>query len=151
MRKFMCPVMLASLVLAAPAHATDWYFIGEGDNNIFFADGDSVVRNGDIVSVKIFDGLLEGYFDSEVANDFVYYYEGQAEYNCVSKQFRETARTGYGDEYQDLGPIGYAAEWQPVVPNSFAHTLYEFGCLGLWRDQPVNDPFEEADFTWFGF
>lgn len=151
MRKFLLPVALISLALGAPAQAANWYFIGEGDNDIFFADGDSVERNGDVVSLTLFDGLADGYFDSEIAQDFVYYYEGRSEYNCVSKQFREISRTGYGTDYQSLGPVGHEPGWQAIPPNSFANTLYEFGCLNMWRDEPINDPFEEADYYWFGF
>ena len=151
MRKFVLPIVLLSLAAGTPAYATDWYFVGEGDSDIFFADADSVVRNGDVVSLKLFNGLADGYTDAEKTGDVIYYYEGDSEYNCVSKQFRETSRTGYGDDYQSLGAIGYDSNWQAIPPNSFAHTLYEFGCLGLWRDQPIEDPFDEADFYWFGF
>lgn len=150
MRKFLIPAALVSLALGTPANAESWFYIGEGDNDMFFADADSLVRSGDVVSLKLFSGMAEGYIDEGKAA-YVYYYEGTAEYNCVSKQFRETSRTGYDDEYQSLGPIGYDPAWQTILPNSFAQTLSEFGCQGLWRDQPVTDPFEEADYFWFGF
>lgn len=150
MRKYLlASIAIATAMttaMAAPAHAESWYNVGEGDEDIFYADADSLSHVGNMVTLTAFDGMsdaITGYSKE------VYFWKSTMQFDCGANRYRHQDRAGYDENYAYVGAIDYDPDWHTVTEGTFGESLYQFACEGGWRDVPVDNPFDDADEYWF--
>lgn len=117
--------LLAAALIAAPAQATDWQFIGKSlDNRTkIYIDADSVKKsdNVGIAWVKMTDPAKPGYF-------LIYY-----GFKCLLREFAairmiEFKANGDRTDYSD----GLDKEWEPAAPDTLIYYAADYVCEGAW-------------------
>ena len=146
MRRSLLVSTALAAAFAAPAHAESWYLVGEGDEDLFFADADSLVRNGNYLQVDIIDSMRDP-ISSDGTN--VYYLRGPANYDCGGKQYQNVSQQALDLSHNLVTGVDVDTAWQPVGAGTYAEVLFQFACDGSQRTQPVSDPFDYAEEYWY--
>jgi len=132
--------------LATPAQAESWYLVGEGDEDLFFADAASVSRNGNYIQMTVLDSMQYS-FDSNGSE--IYYLRGPMNLDCGARQYQNLGTAGLTMGQSFAGNVDLDTSWQAVPGGSYAEALFEFGCNGGYRGTPINDPFGYAEEYWY--
>lgn len=129
-------ISLAVLAAAAatPAAAENWHPFSRSQNNVFMADVDSIVANGDITTVHVATAPRTG-----TPGDYSHSVETY-EIQCATGKWRTAGVIEYGpdgaeaDRYPEEG-----AAWEDVRPNTSPQFLNDIVCKGT-RAQPPTWP-----------
>lgn len=125
---------LAVLVAGAatPAAAESWHPFSRSPNNVFMADVDSIVANGDITSVRVVTAPRRG-----EPGDYSHSIETY-ELQCATKKWRTAGVVEYGPDgaEADRYPEEDAA-WEEVRPNTSPEFLNNIVCEGSRAQPPV--------------
>ena len=123
----MKKLIIVLLVFSGSAWA-GWKSIGEDSAGTFYADADSIARNGSIATMnsvldyKSFQRMVEvGYFSQRT----------RVEYDCAERRFRRLDVSLHA-EPMGAGKIIYSDDsiqaWEPVVAGTMTDTLWAFAC-----------------------
>jgi hypothetical protein len=146
MRKSLLLSTCVAAALAAPAHAESWFLVGEGDDDLFFADADSLVRTGNYLQVDIIDSMKDPL--SSNGTD-VYYLRGPTNYDCSAKQYQNVSQKALNLAHAYVADVNVDTAWQPVGAGTYAEVLFQFACEGSQRTEPMSDPFGYAEDYWY--
>ena len=119
---------------AAPAAAESWHPFSRSPNNVFMADVDSIVANGEVTSVRVATAPRNG-----TPGDYSYSIETY-EIQCATGKWRTAGMIEYGpdgaeaDRYPEEG-----AAWEEVRPNTSPEFLNNIVCEGSRAQPPVWD------------
>lgn len=117
----MKKLILAAALIAAPAQATDWQFVGKGTDNRtkIYIDADSVKKDEDvgIAWIKMTDTMKGGYF-------LMYYGFKCAMREFVPVRMIEFDARGKRTDYSD----GLEKEWEPAAPDTLIYYASDYVC-----------------------
>ncbi|MDI1327759.1 MAG: hypothetical protein PSV23_13290 [Brevundimonas sp.] len=117
---------------AAPAAAESWHPFSRSPNNVFMADVDSILANGDITSVRVATAPRHG-----TAGDYSHSIETY-EFKCAAGSWRTAGVVEYGadgaeaDRYPEEG-----AAWEDMRPNTAPDFLNNIVCKGSRAQPPI--------------
>lgn len=119
---------------ATPAAAESWHAFSRSPNNVFMADVDSIVVNGDVTTVRVVTAPRNG-----TAGDYSHSIETY-EIQCGAHKWRTAGVVEYGptgieaDRYPEEG-----AAWEDVRPNTSPEFLSSIVCEGVRASPPIWD------------
>ncbi|KQY85051.1 surface-adhesin E family protein [Brevundimonas sp. Root1423] len=129
-------LVLSLAVLAAgavtPAAAESWHPFSRSPNNVFMADVDSIVANGNVTSVRVVTAPRRG-----EPGDYSHSIETY-ELQCATGKWRTAGVVEYGpdgaetERYPEEG-----AAWEDVRPNTSPEFLTKIVCEGTRAQPPV--------------
>jgi Surface-adhesin protein E len=121
--------MFVLLCLSIPAWA-DWKSVGENDAGTFYADPDTIVRDGStarmwsVLDYKDFQRMVEvGYFSQKT----------QTEFDCAERRFRGlnlSFRAGHMGEGEVIYSDDSPHDWEPVAAGTVTEHLWTVACKG---------------------
>ncbi len=117
---------------AAPAAAESWHPFSRSPNNVFMADVDSIVVNGDVTSVRVVTAPRRG-----APGDYSHSIETY-ELQCADRKWRTAGVVEYGadgaetDRYPEEG-----SPFEDVRPNTAPAFLSNIACEGSRAQPPV--------------
>jgi hypothetical protein len=117
---------------AAPAAAESWHPFSRSPNNVFMADVDSIVENGDVKSVRVVTAPRNG-----PAGDYSHSVETY-ELQCATKKWRTAGVIEYGpdgaetDRYPEEG-----SPFEDARPNTAPAFLITIVCEGSRAQPPI--------------
>lgn len=126
----------AAAILSTPAMAESWYYIGDTDEGIYFADADSLAREGNVAKFTDFDGNVDGDYAKETI-----------EIDCALNQYRTANLNVYDDGRNLTSSDSNVSDWNPIKAGTVAQDERAFACDGK-RNNQVANPFDEADDFW---
>jgi hypothetical protein len=123
-------LLIALLVLSSgPAYA-EWVAIGGNDQigMTTFVDPATIRRKGDLVKMW----QLNDFKTVQTVEDHSFLStKKQREFNCAGERTRILAATQFSGNMgngQVVSVNSNEQKWEPVVPESIGHTLWEFAC-----------------------
>lgn len=117
---------------ATPAAAESWHPFSRSPNNVFMADVDSIVENGDVKSVRVATAPRRG-----PAGDYSHSIETY-ELQCAASKWRTAGVVEYGadgaetDRYPEEG-----SPFEDVRPNTAPAFLSNIVCEGSRAQPPI--------------
>ena len=135
-------IALGVALVAAPAAAESWFYLEGDDTSVDYVDADTVYSNGSTSSAQVFRGL--GGEDSKEAS----YAKLGIEVSCASSQFRIVSATYYDAARQYLSADSTASAWLAFGEDTLPPKVQYFVCSGIYRDDLVANPFDDADEYW---
>lgn len=117
---------------ATPAAAEAWHPFSRSPNNVFMADVDSIVVNGDITTVHVVTAPRRG-----PADDYSHSIETY-EFQCATSKWRTAGVVEYGpngveaDRYPEEG-----GAWEEIRPGTSPEFLNEIVCKGSRAQPPI--------------
>jgi saccharopine dehydrogenase-like NADP-dependent oxidoreductase len=146
MRKYLLVSTGLAMAFAAPAHAEKWYLVGESPEDLFFADADSVSKNGQYLQVNVIDSLAQPVEDEAGKT---YYYRGPVNFDCTAKQFKHGQQSAIGLNGEVLAQFDPESKWDAAGSGTHAEALIKFACEGAFRDEVITDPFSYSEDYWY--
>lgn len=146
MRVFLAAMLLAGA--STPAAAEEWYYVSGGDDNIVFADADSVRQSGEAVTVLGFFGSAEPLDVTGEPPVVIWYWITHFEFLCESGQYRAIRTDSYNESHVLEYSTDHSEAWTPVPAESLVHGLRQFACDGE-RLSVSGNPFDFTDEIFF--
>lgn len=117
---------------ATSAAAESWHPFSRSPNNVFMADVDSIVVNGDITTVRVVTAPRHG-----TPGDYSHSIETY-EFQCATEKWRTAGVVEYGpegaetDRYPEEG-----AAWEEIRPGTSPDFLNNIVCGGSRAQPPI--------------
>ncbi|MDP3803220.1 surface-adhesin E family protein [Brevundimonas sp.] len=128
-------LVLSLIVLAAggtSAAAEEWHPFARSQNNVFMADVDSIVVNGDTTTVLAATAPRAG--DAGDYSHTVETYEIQ----CGTSKWRTAGMVEYGPDGAEIGRYPEeGAAWEDVRPNTSPAFIKAIVCDGVRAQPPI--------------
>lgn len=131
--KYLAAGLIVLAMGAAPAAAESWHPYSRSQNNVFMADVDSIVVNGDITSVRVASAPRAG-----APGDYSHSVETY-EFLCGTRsKWRTAGVVEYGPDgaETDRYPEEDSA-WEDVRPNTSPEYLEQIACGGARAQPPI--------------
>lgn len=122
--------------LTTPAAAETWFSIENSEWELTYGDADSIVRNGNAVTL----GILMSHAPAD-------YHKQKVEIDCTTGQYRLQEVANLDSKGAYLATPEFDSAWQALATRT--DQLLKFACEGAERTIPISDPFFDAEEFWY--